>query len=203
MKKTIILITVVFAATFSLTAQEPENVPTAPATPVVRDDDIRLRSIELERVKRDAAKNNEGQNDPATSSINKEIDKKYPEIKEDFEGMQLSQAAIIKAYTTGDKIDYAMIEASADQINKNAERLNSNLFEAKLESKSDDEEEKEAKSIRNIIVELDNAIGDVATSKMFLNLRVVDPEIAQKTQEDLAKVLMLSTELSEAARKLK
>ncbi len=198
MKRIIVLMTLVFAT--AMFANGQEDIPVAPSTPVLRDDDIKLRSVELERVKRDAAKSD---TTAENLTVKSEIDKKYPEIKEDFEGMQLSQAAIIKAYTTGDKIDYAMIQASADQINKNAKRLNSNLFETKIKVKSDEKDEKEAMTIRDLIVELDNAIGDVVTSKMFVNLRVIEPEIAQKTQEDLTKVLMLSVELSKSAKKLK
>jgi hypothetical protein len=184
--------------TVSINAQEPTVIPTAPATPVVRDDDIRLRSVEMERIKREAAKK-----DSEAVVVNNEIDKKYPEIKEDFEGMQLSQAAVIKAYTTTDPIDYATIAASAEKINKNAKRLNSNLFISKIKSKKDDKEEKKTETVRSLIVALDNAIGAVATSKMWQNLRVVDPEVAKKTQDDLARVMVISEELSEVAKKMK
>lgn len=200
MKKIILLVTFILLATFLTIAQEPADIPAAPATPVLRDDNIRMRSVDLERAKQDAAKNN-----VEATTVTDDIEKKYPEIKEDFESMQLSQAAIIEAYTMSQKIDYAIIEASAGKINKNAKRLDSNLFlsKTKEKTKDKDKDEKETKSIRNLIIDLDNAIGDVTTSPMFQNLRVIDSEVAKKTQADLAKIMSLSDELSEAAKKMK
>lgn len=195
MRKIILLITFVFALTYIINAQPPTEVPSAPATPVVRDDNIKLRSVELERVKRDAAKR-----DSDAVVVNRNIDKKYPEIKEDFEGIQLSQAAIIKAYTTSKTIDYAMIEASAKKINKHAKRLDSNLFSTRGKLKKD---KKKKKTVKDLIVELDQAIGDVAGSKMFQNLRVVEPRVAKKTQNDLLKVKRISKKLSAEAKKMK
>lgn len=196
MKKFILPISLFLLAlmTTSVNAQEP---PATPDAPVLRDDNIRQRSIEMERIKRDA--NKKSSNKPAVRS---DIETKYPQIKEDFEGIQLSQQAIIKAYSNGEKIDYKTISSSAKQINKHAKRLNSNLFtETKKKKKKD--KEKKPKSVRDLIVELDNAIGAVITSKMFQNLRVVDPQIAEKTQADLMNVMRISSELSEITKKMK
>lgn len=167
----------------------------------LRDDSIRMRSNDLEQTKRDAAKNNSG----SASQMNYEIDKKFPEIKEDYEGIQLAQEAIVKAYTTGEKINYEQIEKSARDITKNALRLNSNLFVSKAEikkEKTDKKDEKE-KSVKDLIVELDNAIGGFASSAMFQNLRVVDQKVADKAQSDLAQIIKISRELSKEAGKMK
>lgn len=167
----------------------------------LRDDNIRMRSNDLEQTKRDAAKNNSG----SASQMNYEIDKKFPEIKEDYEGMQLAQETIVKAYTTGEKINYEQIEKSARQIEKNAGRLGSNLFISKTEikkEKSDKKNEKE-KSIKDLIVELDNAIGGLTSSAMFQNLRVVEQKTADKAQTDLAQIIKISRELSKEAGKMK
>jgi hypothetical protein len=199
MRKTILILTFIFVLTGLVIAQPPTETPSAPGTPVLRDDSIRQRSIEMERARRDLKKGSE----PDAVTVNSEIDQKFPEIKEDFEGMQMSQAAIIKAYSTGEKIDYALIEASAEQITKNAKRLDSNLFSEKGKIKSKDKKKEEEKSIRDLIVALDKAIGAVATSKMFKNLRVVEPEVAKNTQGELMKVVMYSDLLSDAAKKMK
>ncbi len=200
-----IILAVGAAAAVGVYAQDaptPPSPPPVPDTPVVRNDDIRLRSVELERIKREAEKNESAKTETA---VKDDLEKKYPEIKEDFEGIQISQAAIVRAYTTGEKIDYSLIHSSAEQINKHARRLNSNLFNsenAEEKKKEHKEEKAETKSVRDLIVELDNAIGAAVSSKMFENLRVVDPEVAKKTQTDILAIERLSSELSKAAKDL-
>lgn len=173
----------------------------------LRDNNVRMRSNEMERIKRDANKN-------SASQMNDEIEKKFPEINEDYSGIQRSQEAIVKAYTTGKEINYGQIEKSANDLNKNAERLNSNLFTTKAKSKkeksakkdeekSDKKNEEKPKEIKSLIVELDNAIGSFVSSTMFQNLQNVDQKVADKAQLDLAHILKISSDLSNEAGKLK
>lgn len=121
------------------------------------------------------------------------------------EVIQMSQAAIIKTYSTGEKIDYNQIKTSAEEMNKNAKRLNSNLFSSKLEKKEKSKKDKDeqTKSVRDLIVDLDNAIGDFTQSTMFQNLKDVKPEVAKKAQLDLANVVEISNKLSETVSKMK
>lgn len=168
---------------------------------ILADNDIKMRSVELDRVKRDANKNNSDSFAP----INSEIKAKFPQIKEDFESVQILQAAIIKAYTTGKTIDYALIQTSADGINKKAKRLDANLFASKLEKKDDKSKEKivKPKSIRDLIVDLDNSIGSFVSSKIFGNIKTIDADVAIKTRTDLINILDLSDKLSKEANKMK
>lgn len=198
MRKFILPVFVIFAASvFSNVLAQV--TPAGAGDTDLRDNNVRLRSNELERIKRDANKTD------SASPINSEIDTKYPEIKEDFEGIQMAQAAIIKSYSTGENVDYKQIKTSAEEISKNAKRLNSNLFSAKLEKKEDKDKDKNKaeKSVRDLIVDLDNAIGDFVSSTMFQNLRDVDPEVAKKAQLDLANVMEISNKLSKEAGKMK
>lgn len=200
MKKIILSIFVVFAAAVfsSVSAQVP---PPGAGDKDLRDNNIRMRSNELERVKRNANKPKTGE---SSSPMNAEIDTKFPEIKEDYESIQLSQDAVIKAYSTGEKIDYKQIETSAEVINKSAKRLDSNLFSSKPEKdKSKKDEDQKTKSVKDLIVELDNAIGSFVSSAMFQNLRVVDPAVAQKAQLDLTNIIEISKTLSKEAGKMK
>lgn len=189
----------------NIIAQAPTvSTPVVSGDTTLRDESLRMRSIDLERSKQDAAKTNSNSNTGATASINTEIDKKYPQIKEDFEGIQNNQAAIIKAYTTGENIDYQQIKVSAEEINKNAKRLDGNLFSERAEvKKAEKEKDKKTKEIKELIVELDNAIGDFVASPMFQNLRVVDPEVAGKAQIELVKITQISELLSKEADKMK
>ncbi len=212
MKQAVVLIALIFSAAIWSGVFAQSNTP-PPATGDVdlRDTDVKRRSVEMERIERDAKKG-----DRKTSQANKKaaedrLAAKFGEIKIDYEQMQLSQDAIVKAYQTGSKIDYAQISKSAQEINKSAARLNSNLFPAeekdgkKKEEKKKDKSEKQsgqAKSVRDLIVDLDNAIGVFVKSPIFQNLRVVDAEVSKKAERELEKIIELSALLTDEARKM-
>lgn len=200
MKKIIISISLVLiAAGFSnISAQV---TPSGAGDTNLQDNNIKMRSVELDRVKRDADKSSASSFAP----INSEIKAKFPQIKEDFESVQILQAAIIKAYTTGKTIDYGLIQNSAEGINKKAKRLDANLFASKVEKKADKSKEKVEKqeSIKELIIGLDNAIGGFVSSKIFGNINVIDPEVAIKTRTDLINILDLSDKLSKETNKTK
>ena len=179
----------------------------APVTPAdnanIYDNNIKMRSVEMERVKREETKAEAARFAP----VNSKIEAKFPEIKEDFEGIQVSESAIIAAYTTGKTIDYSVIESAADSINKKAKRLDANLFPAATTQTLKEDAKKEKKeqppTIKDLIVELDNAIGSFTSSKIFTNLKVITPEESIKTRADLLKIKELSEKLSGEAKKMK
>ena len=204
MKKIILAICLMagFSLCTNIRGQVTPITPAVPDNASPADSNIKMRSVELERIKREA-------NKPSSSAINTKVESKFPEIKEDFEGIQIGEAAIIKTYTTDKKIDYALIEISAGDIHKHAKRLDSNLFAEPIKIKEEvkDGKSKETvekpKTLRDLIVELDNAIGSFVSSKIFGNLKVVDPEVAIKTRNDLILILELSEKISAEAKKLK
>ncbi len=170
------------------------------------DDSIKTRSVEMERMKQEILRNEAS----AFAPINRDIVVRFPQIKEDFEGIQISEAAIITAFTTGETIDYGLIETSADGIFKKGKRLDSNLFALgqgkKIDSALGDkpkETVQKAKGIRDLIVELDAAIGSFVSSKIFGNIKVIEPEVAIKTRSDLLNIIQLSEKLSLEAKKAK
>lgn len=181
------------------------NAPSIADNANPQNTDIKMRSVELEKVKRDADKANAA----SFGAINTKIETKFPEIKEDFEGIQISEAAIIKTYSTDKKIDYALIEMSANSINKYAKRLDTNLFAEAVKKNEDlpNDKSKETvekpKTMRDLIIDLDNAIGSFLSSKIFGNLKVFEPEVAVKTRTDLIHIQELSEKLSAEAKKLK
>lgn len=199
MKKIIVSVFLIFVAAVFSTISAQVAPPGAGDTNL-QDNNIKMRSAEMERVKRDAAKANAA----AFAPINKEIKNKFPQIKEDFESIQNLQADIIKAYTTGKSIDYRAIQTSAEGINEKAKRLDSNLFASSLERKVDTSKEKvgKTKSIRDLIVELDNSIGSFVSSKIFGNVNVVDAEVAINTRTDLINILDLTDKLLTEAKKM-
>lgn len=179
--------------TSSIFAQVPHPV----ADLEIRDDSsIRRRSLELERVKREGNTKN-----PAEFSKEQKI--KFAQVKADFESIQNLQTAIIKAYTNGKKINYAKIREAAAEMTDKARRLDENLFNSKQIQEIKAVENFRKKSIRDLIIELDNSIGKFVSSPIFKNTKLVDLEISEKTRLDLEILLTLSEILSKAAEKMK
>ena len=170
------------------------------------DDGIKMRSVEMERMKQESKRAEAALFAP----INTQISDKFPQIKEDFEGIQVSQDAVIKAYTIGKTVDYRSIEKSADEILAKAKRLDSNLFAAGVDKKNDlessdktKEKVEKPKSIRDLIVEMDNTVGSFVSSKIFANIKIIEPDVAIKTRKDLLSIIQLSENLSLAAKQTK
>lgn len=204
MKKILILAAFVFATAICSNIFGQQAAPPGAGDKDLNDKNVKTRSIDLERVDRDAAKTNS----PAASSNVGAEDKlaaKYADIKTDYEQIQMSQDTIIKAYQGSGKIDYIQIGKSALEINKSSQRLDSNLFPGTINENTDDEKEKKEqkplKTVRDLIVELDAAIGSFASSSMFQNLRLIDPKVAIKTRLDLKKITLLSADLITEAQK--
>ncbi len=210
MKKVLISVFLILAASVSsnLFAQTPAGggTPAGAGDRNLAGDDIKTRSIEMERMKQESERTEAALFAP----INKDISAKFPQIKEDFEGVQMLDSAIIKAYSTGKAIDYKSISVFADEISKKSKRLDANLFAAPGENKdgkseagkSNDKPEK-VKSVRDLIVDLDSAIGDFVSSKIFANIKVIEPAVAIKTRTDLLKVIDLSEKLTISAKEEK
>jgi hypothetical protein len=173
-------------------------VPTPVINNEIRDNSsIRSREIELERVKRESNKLK-----PRESTQEQEI--KFAEIKEDFENIQKLQGEIIKAYTTGRKINYEKISQSAAEMTKKTVRLDANLFDSKIEEtvKNKDSEKTKPKIVRDLIIELDKVIGTFVSSPVFKNTKLVDEQSSEKSRLDLEKIFKLSDMLSREAKKL-
>jgi len=210
MKKIFLFVVILFAFTLSASAQGQITPPGA-GDKDLRDNNIKGRSNELERIDREARK--DSKKSSKTEPEEDRLAAKFSEIKEDFETIQTVQASIVSAYTTSEKINYAQIAESAAEVSKKALRLKTNLFapikdekskEKKNEKKDEktvSEEQPVSKSLRDLIVDLDNAVGVVVSSPMFQNLRVIDPKVAEKTKSDLETVIKLSVALKIEAEK--
>lgn len=178
-----------------------QNVP-PPPTPIaekdVRENTTKMRSIELERIKRESQKNRR-----VESTKEREI--RFAKIKKDFEDIQKLQDSIIKTYTTGKTINYPKISKAAANMRKNALRLDENLFGAKQKKEDKNKRSKNSKqkSVRDLIIELDNAIGKFIKSPIFQNTKVVDSEVSKKAQSELEEIMRLSNMLSLEADKMK
>ena len=169
------------------------------ATPV--DNNIKLRSVELERIKREAEKNAVIRRDNG-----KEL--KFSVVKEDFEGIQKQQSMIVDAYIKSKEIDYKQINKSSNKISEMAVRLRANVFtpdDSEKESKDESAVKNPyvGKSVRDLIIALDGAIGEVVTSPMWQKLKVVDPKVTAPVEASLVKVIDISGALWLASNKMR
>lgn len=155
---------------------------------------LRMRAIQLERVKREASK-------PSSKEPNKADTIRLAKIKDDFEHIQKLQTEIVQAYATGKQINYQKINESAADMNKRAVRLEANLFNLK-ETREQTEEPNKQLSVRGLIIDLDAAIADFVDSPIFKNIRVVEKKETEKSQAQLVKIIQLSEALSREAKKM-
>lgn len=201
MKNIVFLFLLTIVAVSASTVNAQRETPAGAGDRNLNDNGIKMRSVEMDRVKQDAQRAEAASFAP----INSKLSVKFPQIKEDFEGIQLLQDAIIKAYTTGKTIDYRIIESSAEQMNSKGKRLDSNLF---ADTKKDKEakpvkEGEKPKTIRDLIVELDNTIGKFVGSKIFANIKVIEPDDAITTRTNLLEIIRLSDLVAIEAKKMK
>lgn len=178
-----------------LTSSNIGQVPRPVAEIEMRDSSsLKRRSIELERVKRDADK-------PFAKESSDEIFNRFAIIKEDFENIQRLQAEIIKAYTTGKQINYQKISESAAELNKKAVRLEANLFNIKAIAHKKIDKKKQL-PIRDLIIELDKALGNFTNSPVFKDSKLIEQKDAEKSQQQLEKVIKLSEILTKETQQM-
>jgi len=197
----------------SLVAQQPGApagaVPAGGGDKNLQVDDAKMRSMEMERVKRDAEKmDRKNQNSPAPPSVN------FQQVKEDFETIQRMQDGIVAAYSKSKEIDYKQISANAEQMNQSSVRLESNLFPPAPAEKKKDKKSAQAASapasepvlpqdVKSLIVEQDNTLSAFVTNPMFTNPQVVNQDNNAKAHSDLQRLIKLSAALQQEAEKLK
>jgi hypothetical protein len=193
MRYTIICVLVGLFSAFSIPAQVS---PTPVINNEIRDPtSIRTRAMEFERIKKEARK-------VTYDTPSKEQAIKFAEIKADFENIQKLEAEIIRAYTTEKEINFKRIADAAADISRRGTRLDANLFIPKTEksSKNKDAEPAEQKSLRDLIIELDDLIGAFVVSPIFTDKKLIDTKISEMSQNQLEKIIKISTLLARAAK---
>jgi hypothetical protein len=169
----------------------------------LRDDNIRLRSIELERIKREASKRPDG-SDGTAARINFEL------VKKDFEKLQKKYSDIIETYNKfarGGKLDYDKLEKYSAEIVASGLRLDSNLFAPKEDETPNNEmpeiEIEDQNGVRELIVKLDEAVGRFIMNPIFHDNLTVDQESTKNAQTDLRLIIVVSQRLSTRSASLK
>lgn len=194
-KNLIFVFGILFFSGVTVFAQNVPGVANGSVQPNSRDDydgGIRMRSMELERIKFE----NYGLKIVESRKLN------YSQIKKDFELVQKLQNAIVKTYVTGKYINYSRIAELASNLNECAKRLDTNLLLSNQERpKNTDKKLVETKNVKDIIVLLDKAVGNFVISSVFQNLNVYEAEESEKTETELRNIIRLS-ELLEQKSKL-
>ncbi len=144
--------------------------------------DIKNRSIELERMKRDSHKR----------PVSRDVTRKFPAIKENFEQIQKINSDVFKLTSVKTPIDYAVVLKFVSEINRRAIRLKSNLFSAETKMKSKQEIVAEPQDIKTLLVDLDKCINSFVHSSIFQNVKLVNSEDSRKAQKDLETVINVS-----------
>ena len=179
-----LFLVIVIASSSSVQAQRSPTV--SPKDKSIED---KFRSDEIERVRRSAAT----RNDRPTA--------RFPQIKEDFERIQLINSDVLQASPFDKGLDYRSISKAAAEIKKRATRLKLNLFpsDSKERDRKIEEQAKAPQDLRSLLTELDKAISSFVHNPIFENTRVVDPEDSLRAERDLEKIISLSTKTKKKA----
>ena len=150
----------------------------------------KYRSDEMERVRREAVR-------PADRPTTR-----FPQIKEDFERIQVINSDLLQAHNSNAGLDYDRISDAAAEIRKRATRLKSNLFPAasKDRTKEIEQQSEERQDLKSLLTQLDEAIITFVHNPMFENTRLVNPDDSQKAERELEKVINLSAKARKESR---
>ena len=149
----------------------------------------KYRSDEIERIHR------------ASATITKErYVTRFPQIKEDFERIQLININTLQAPTLDLNRDQDKIVEATGEIKKRASRLKSNLFPSDSNVREKPSERHYPQGLKSLLADLDRVISNFVRNPMFENTRVVDSEDSAKAEQDLELIIELSTKAKKKAR---
>ena len=156
-------------------------------------DPIRRRSADLEHLRRDAAR--------PTPKAEKNAAEKFPQIKEDFERIQIINGDVLQSART----DYARVAEAAAEVHRRAARLDSNLFSPDTDKKpkGDGAPGGGPPDLKALLSALDGALARFVKSPLFRNTMIINPQDYDRARQDLREVIKLSTRIEKEAARLK
>lgn len=155
---------------------------------------IKNRSIELERMKRDANKR----------PVREDSTVSFPKIKEDFEEIQKINSSVFEMTAAKTAINYNAVFKFVSEINHRAERLKSNLFaaDANKETKNNQPNPAESPDIKILLAALDKSIISFVHNSIFQNVQLVNSQDSLDAEKELDAIIKISTSIKEKAKKL-
>jgi hypothetical protein len=195
-----LLLAIVIASATTLTspvAAQDHGPPAGGSDKNLRDNasDVKGRSNELERVRRDIDKVTT--TEPGTASA-------FSQIKQDFERIQIINSDVLQVNSSSHKFSYERLSEASAEIEKRAIRLKANLFPQKSGKQSKEKGPGvKDQELKESLAALDKAIVDFTHSPMFQNTGVVNPEDAANAQKELEKIIKLSAGIKSEADNMK
>lgn len=157
--------------------------------------DIKKRSMELERIKRESGKR----------AVSDNLTQKFPAIKEDFEQIQKINSDVLKLTAAKQSLNYSAVLKSVAEIKRRAVRLKSNLFasepEENNETKNKSQAIPETQDIKILLGALDKSIDSFVHSSIFQNIKLVNSDDSLKAQNDLENVIKISSAIKEKIKR--
>lgn len=157
--------------------------------------DIKTRSIELERVKRDAERR----------SVSESFRSNFPEIKEDFERIQKLNSEISELALVKTPLSYSTILKSASDINRRAARLKRNLFVFNESAKQEPKAKQQNLADETLLLllnKLDKSIVFFSHSPIFTNANLLNSQDSLRAQNDLEKIIEISSAIKQQTKKM-
>ncbi len=149
--------------------------------------DVKNRSIEIERIKREANK----------QTVSESFTLNFSQIKEDFERIQKINDDFLKLTAVEKPLDDSIALKLAQEINRRAARLNANLFPADSARKKpvknkQPDDNGEPPHQKKLLAALDAAINRFVHSPLFQNINLVNPDDSLAAQKELETVIHIS-----------
>ena len=168
---------------------KPDTIPRAPS--------VRERQMVIDEMSRGMGK------EPAPR---KSEELRMEEIAEDYRDIQQVNNKMMAAVMRAAAPDYDLINKSAADIRRRAERLRENLAlpapESKGEAKAEPKPAEDVKGMKAALLALDRSLMSFVRSPLFKNTDVLDAEAAAKASRDLADVIERSRLAAKDAEKL-
>jgi hypothetical protein len=151
----------------------------------------RAKASDLEAYQREMRLRN--LNGPDKEAAEKQQRLALAQIKEDFERMQVVNNEMMRAVVKSDAIDYKLVSASLDEINKCAKRLKENLKMQDYEAKeAGDGRAASVADVKASLSTLDDFIMSFVQSPIFQNTQVIDTNHRARAGNDLANIIGVS-----------
>jgi hypothetical protein len=127
------------------------------------------------------------------------------QIFEDFERVQVINRDMVKATSNLDSNSYKLISSLAEELNKRAKRLKTNLNIPDLEhdkKEAEPQNDMDAAQLKASIQSLSTSVKSFVTSPVFTDPRVTTVGHLQNIRRDISNVIELSHTVKKAATKL-
>jgi hypothetical protein len=173
--------------------------PPTPAQPdpIPRPPSVRERQMMMDEMRREMGK------EPAPR---KSEELRMSEIAEDYRDLQQVNNKMMSAVMRAAEPDYGLINKSAADIRRRAERLRENLAlpapGARGEAKAEPKPAADAAGMKAALLALDRSIMSFVRSPLFKNTDVLDAEAAARAALDLADVIERSRLAARDAERL-